>query len=255
MLNPSKLQAAWHCVLATTLLMLIAALLQAGPASAAENQPMDTHSSGAEIHSAITVPALSINFEQAADKENSALSAWAERTRLDLEANYPLIYAQLVSPRAAHPESIELVFYRREDGSIAYAAGGRIHINCDYVEDHLDDIGMPIHELVHIIQAYSGGDCPGWLTEGIADWVRYFWYEKKTLADYAGHDPGNYDSGYGQSARFLEWLRLNRNPQIVPLLNSALREQSYGPDTIKSLCGADVETLWKDYLDSLAPGA
>lgn len=196
-------------------------------------------------------PAFFVSFEQPADAENSHLSAWAERTRLDLAANYPLIHEQLVSPSAFHLASIELIFYRKDDGSIAYAEGGRIHINCAYVEQHYDDIGMPIHELVHVVQSYNGGDCPGWLTEGIADWIRYFWYEKKTLADYAGQDPGNYDSAYGQTARFLEWLRLNRNRDVVPRLNALLREQQYSEQAFIELCGASVGELWQDYLASL----
>ncbi len=246
LVNPDSTTGIAGAVLAALLLSLLPALCDASDSpeqaaefaaeSAARQEPL---------------PAFKISFEQAADEANPDLSAWAERTRTDLAANYPLIYEQLLSPSAAPPESVELIFYRNADGSIAYAEGGRIHINCAYVEQHYDDIGMPIHELVHVVQAYNGGDCPGWLTEGIADWIRYFWYEKKTLADYAGQDPGNYDSAYSQTARFLEWLRLNRNPDVVPQLNALLREKQYGESAFQTLCGAEVSQLWQEYISTL----
>lgn len=230
---------------------LVSLQILATDALADSTDLIDSHS--APVHDIAKVqPLFVVTFEQQSDQDNAELSAWAERTRLDLAANYPPIYDQMLSPSAKPAESIELVFYRKDDGSIAYAEGGRININCAYVEQHYDDIGMPIHELVHIVQSYSGGDCPGWLTEGIADWIRYFWYEKKTLADYKGQDPGNYDSAYGQTARFLEWLRENRNPDIVPVLNARLREQQYNQQCFSELCGAKVEDLWNDYLTWLA---
>ena len=40
-----------------------------------------------------------------------------------------------------------------------------------FASEHPEDTGMVIHELTHIIQNYPSPD-PGWVTEGIADYIR-----------------------------------------------------------------------------------
>lgn len=146
--------------------------------------------------------------------------------------------------------STKLVFIRQEDG-IAWTSGGEITINMKWFADRPDDVGAVYHELAHVIQSYTdnprGGDY-GWLVEGIADWARYFHYEGHDLAYYKDAAPGSYRDGYTNAARFLEWLRLGKNPQVVTLLNAWLAEGGYNAAADwQELCGAGLDELWAEY--------
>ena len=46
-----------------------------------------------------------------------------------------------------------------------------------YFKANPDDIGAMVHETVHCVQLYRGRGNPGWLVEGVADYVRFFKYE------------------------------------------------------------------------------
>ena len=79
-------------------------------------------------------------------------------------------------------------------GRPAATGGDTIFVNASYVRDHPDDLGMMIHEFTHVIQAYPGQRQDlGWLTEGIADYIRHALFEKdidqlKLLPDRRGGD-------------------------------------------------------------------
>jgi hypothetical protein len=140
-----------------------------------------------------------------------------------------------------------LVFIRQEDG-IAWASGGEITVNMKWFADKPDDLGAIYHELAHVVQAYPDNPDSGWLVEGIADWARYFHYEGHDLAYYRSSPPGSYRDAYTNAARFLEWLRLNRNADVVTELNARLAAGKY--DSARDwpqLCGADLDALWAQY--------
>lgn len=56
---------------------------------------------------------------------------------------------------------------------VAYAHDGKITIASQWLEKKPGDLDVITHEGMHLVQAYPGGAGPGWLTEGIADYVRY----------------------------------------------------------------------------------
>lgn len=191
----------------------------------------------------------------------SALSAelCTDQRVLDFAANseqlcreYFIAVQQLLFPHDPLPEKLEtrLRFIHEEDG-IAWAGGGEITANLKWFLDKPDDVGAIYHELVHIVQAYPHNADAGWLVEGIADWCRYFVYEGRTLESYAASSPGHYRDAYTNAARFLEWLRLNRNPDVVTELNARLRAGAYNAATDwTELCGAGLDSLWEDYSGS-----
>jgi hypothetical protein len=101
----------------------------------------------------------------------------------------PKISAALFGPDFPLPfEEVTIVFdpkiaTQNEEEIPAYADKNVIHVNSPYLvrvhEDLPNDYkGMMAHELTHIVQHYGDGIGPGWLVEGIADYVRHKYYEK-----------------------------------------------------------------------------
>jgi hypothetical protein len=104
---------------------------------------------------------------------------------------------------------------------------------------------MVIHELSHVVQSYPRG--VGWITEGIADYVRYFKYEPKPAPPKVGAK-ASYKDGYKTSATFLSWLEKSKDKDIISKLNLALRTSSYKEDLFKEWTGSDLDTLWKEFI-------
>lgn len=137
-------------------------------------------------------------------------------------------------------------------GVPASAGGGTINLNAQWAEKNRQEaVGAVIHELAHIVQSYPGGS-PGWLTEGIADYVRWFLYEPQTQgAQLTRHniDKARYDSSYRISANFIDWALRTQDPEktLLVKLNTVLRERRYTDDfwqtmTCKSL--AELNDAW-----------
>jgi hypothetical protein len=130
-------------------------------------------------------------------------------------------------------------------GVPASAGGGNINLNAQWAgKNRQEAVGAVIHEVAHIVQSYPGGS-PGWLTEGIADYVRWFLYEPQTKgAQLTRHniDKARYDSSYRISANFIDWVirTYDKDGTFLIKLNTALREKQYTDDfwqtmTCKSL--------------------
>jgi hypothetical protein len=64
-----------------------------------------------------------------------------------------------------------------------------------------DEFAMLIHELTHVIQQYPHSPIKrGWVTEGIADYVRFFHYQPGPAIGKSFHDGGRLSvssSGHG----------------------------------------------------------
>ncbi|RZL31842.1 MAG: secretory protein [Pedobacter sp.] len=138
---------------------------------------------------------------------------------------------------------------------VAATGGGKIVYNPDWFKKKPGDIDVVTHEVMHVVQNYGNGGGPGWLTEGIADYVRY---------KYGVDNPGakwvltpfkpeqSYKNAYRITARFLNWLELNGNKGIVVKLDSAMRNHTYKDNLWKDLTGKTVDELWTAY--SANPG-
>jgi len=133
---------------------------------------------------------------------------------------------------------------------IAATGGGRIVYNPAYFKKKPGDIDVVTHEVMHVVQNYGRGGGPGWLTEGIADYVRF---------KYGVDNPGagwtltpfkpeqSYKNAYRITARFLNWLEVNGNPGIVLKLDNAMRTHTYKETIWKDLTGKTVDELWTIY--------
>ena len=84
---------------------------------------------------------------------------------------------KLWSPRIArildiedYPHNINLTIQKSDEG-IAFADSNAITVSSHWVEKYPEDIGLIVHEAAHLVQLYPEFE-PGWVTEGIADYIR-----------------------------------------------------------------------------------
>ena len=115
---------------------------------------------------------------------------------------FPKIAALLPSDGFTAPKEVTLYFDPQMKG-VAHASGGKITISAAYVRQHPDDLGMVIHELTHVVQSYPAGG-PGWLVEGIADYIRIVHYEPKAPRPKLDPAKASYKDAYKTTAMFLE---------------------------------------------------
>lgn len=175
------------------------------------------------------------------------LKEWATRAANFALKWYPEIDRQLASENFDAPRTFVLVF--RDGDGVAATSGHTITINAKFVRKHPDDIGMVAHELVHVIQKYPRGF--GWVTEGIADYIRYYVVEPDSKNARFNPDRQDYKGGYQPAAALLNWIEKTRGPGIVAKLNQALRNGKYDKDTFKTIVGDDAETMWGKFKESL----
>lgn len=140
-------------------------------------------------------------------------------------------------------------------GGVAECGGGRITYSPSWLKRNPGDIDMVTHEAMHIVQDYPGGAGPGWITEGIADYVR------QTLGvDNAGagwslpalSKDHHYENAYRVTARFFLWLEKNKQKGIVKKLDQAMRTRTWTPEFWKEQTGKTVDELWQEYSENPA---
>lgn len=179
--------------------------------------------------------------------EAPQVSAWAEQARQIVEEWQPKVAAILHSD--VQPAEIHLVF-KRNLRAVAATSGNTINIAVPWIEQHPEDLGMVVHELVHVIQGYRRSEAP-WLVEGIADYVRYVHYEPNTKIPLVDPERQSYRDGYKTSAIFLAWVAKTHNKQLIPELNRVLQHNQYDYGTFPKLTGHTVDHLWADYVDAM----
>src|SRR5262249_11040999 len=123
------------------------------------------------------------------------MKEWAEKAARTCERHYSMICEELKSD-GFKPLTVIRMNLTGYNG-VARAGGGRIEGSAKYFKAHPDDLGAMIHESVHCVQQYRGGGgrAPGWLVEGIADYVRFFKYEPGKLPKLTP-ERAKYDGSY-----------------------------------------------------------
>lgn len=198
------------------------------------------------------------------------LSDWAKnRLAPVLLEWYPRIVAMLPSEGFTAPTRFSVVFENPGRG-VAATGGTRITCAATWFAANLEGeaIGAVVHELVHVAQQYrrargaNRADRPatGWLTEGIADYIRWFLYEPGSHGADRVRNPASarHDAGYRISANFLNWVSETHDKDIVRKLNAALREGSYTDAVWQTFTGktlAELGQAWKESLTAEAPTA
>lgn len=134
--------------------------------------------------------------------------------------------------------------------AVAEASGNRILFSAGYLKAHPTDIDVVTHETMHIVQGYGYSAGPVWLTEGIADYVRYKYGvdnvgSKWSLPNYS--EKQSYKNSYRITARFFAWLEQYVKPGLIANLDSQLRAHQYIEESWVKLTGKTIDQLWEDY--------
>jgi hypothetical protein len=133
--------------------------------------------------------------------------------------------------------------------AVAETGDGTSRFNPEWMKRHPQDLDVVTHEVMHVVQDYKD-DGPGWITEGIADYVRYVYGVNNKAAKWLLPDykPGQrYTDAYRVTARFLLWVEKNKYKKIVDDLDKAMREGNYTPGLWTRLTGKTVDELWDEY--------
>ena len=176
--------------------------------------------------------------------------AFAKRAKELVDEFYPKLYAEFDTKDGPAPLTNIHLWFRAMDG-VAHATNrNEIHISEKWVtKQSPDDYGMVVHELFHLVQAYTGGG-EGWLTEGLADYVRHRRFEPQAVWAKPDPDKAKYTDAYKTTALFLEWLEA-RKPGLVLALNATSRTRDPVREVFKRETGQDVDALWRDYAATL----
>lgn len=189
------------------------------------------------------------------------LIEWAESTLQPVVREwYPKLVALL--PGEGFEPATRLTLRFRDDmgGTPASAGGGRVNLNADWFRRELnrEALGAVVHELVHVVQDYgrarrtnrAATRTPGWLVEGMADYIRWFRYEPETKgAEITARnlDRARYDSSYRITGNFLDWVTRCYDREIVRKLNAAAREGKYSEELWKEWTGKTVQELGEEW--------
>ena len=212
------------------------------------------------------IPTLSGNGSIAIDTATAPdLTDWADHTLAPvLAAWYPKIVAMLPSPGFIAPASFTVTI-RPMDG-VAYTTGTNVVVSADWCRHEMTGqaIGSVVHEMVHVVQQYGrlgyGDRAPGWLVEGMADYIRWFKFEPQShgadiawMRRHGKHFSPHYDDSYRVSANFLNWVTEKYDSNMVTQVNAVLREGNYTDDFWKQHTGKTVQELgleWKQQIEA-----
>lgn len=174
----------------------------------------------------------------------------------NLVCTFHTVYPQLVTrfnPNAHNTVYLDI----RDIDPPAYAHGNHIVVKRQWMLDNPHDTDIMVHEGMHIVQAYSFGNVPGWLTEGIADFVRDEFGLSNIGWSLQQYRYGqHYTNGYGVTASFLQWIDAHYaggGSSRVDQLDQLLRSGQYTDTIWVQWTGLDVDHLW--YLYSVEKGA
>ena len=189
-----------------------------------------------------------------------------EKFRRPIEAMSPKVMTLLDGEGAKWTGGEITIIPTDEKGCAWTTGGGKIWLCNGFVKRCPGEVvGACLHEFGHLVQDYrplegradpydSG---PGWLCEGIVDWVRWFHMEGaegiKDANEGAKKEP-KFDDGYGTSASFLDYIARTYDRDFVAKLNKTCRDGRYGEGVWKSLTGrtlAELEEEWKTFLKGL----
>jgi len=219
--------------------------------TASQDQPLAIREitlSGVRINRVTRDPRIDFDYSLAPD-----LGSWAQQAVEIAEKSYPMIARELNSPGYLPPNHVHIWFNTDYNG-VAATGGEVIEISPTYVRAHKDDFGMVVHELTHAVQHYTHGDNPGWLVEGIADWIRFYKYEPQVPRPRINPARAKYSDAYRTTAAFLAYAEEKYDRRLVWQLNEAMREATYSPDIWRKYTGKEPGDIWTEFIADLQAG-
>ena len=194
--------------------------------------------------------------------ETPDLTEWAHKDLAPIVQKwYPQLVKMLPSDGYEAPRKVTIEFRANMRG-VAATGGTRVRCAAGWFRRELqgEAKGAVVHELVHVVQNYGMARrtnpnrtrTPGWLVEGIADYIRWFLYEPQTYgAEITSRNiaQARYDGNYRISANFLNWVTETYDKDVVRELNAAAREGRYSENLWTKFTGHTVRELgdqWKE---------
>ena len=176
---------------------------------------------------------------------------------------YPKLVKMLPSEGYEAPTKVSITFSASMNG-VAATGGTRVRCAAAWFRQNLqgEAKGAVVHELAHVVQNYgmarrsnpNATRTPGWLVEGICDYIRWFLYEPQTRgAEITSRNiaRAKYDGNYRISGNFLNWVTQTYSKDIVQRLNAAAREGKYSEELWKTATGHTVQELGDEWKASL----
>ncbi len=174
---------------------------------------------------------VDLDYSEAPDLREVAL-----KMKQTIEEWYPRTCRLLWSPALREVGTIKLFIDGKNEG-VAGAGGNHITAHASHYRRHPNDMGSMVHEMAHIIQHYS--KCAGWMTEGIADYPRRWFYENEKPEKPSGQFEGS------SHTYLLKWID-ERWPNTIYKLNHACREGTFDDGLLQRLTGKNEKQLWKE---------
>jgi hypothetical protein len=189
------------------------------------------------------------------------LTEWTEKElKPVVQEWYPKLVEMLPSEGFEAPTRVTIIFRDNMGGTPASAGGGRINCNLGWFRRNLkgEAVGSVVHEMVHIVQQYGRGRrnnpdatrTPGWVTEGIPDYIRWFLYEPQSKgAEITARNfsRARYDGNYRITANFLNWVIEKFDKELHVKLNAAARQAGYREELWKAYTGKTLQELGDEW--------
>lgn len=196
------------------------------------------------------------------------LTAWAETNVIPMVKEwYPKLVEMLPSQGYEAPKEFSIYFSDRMRG-VAATGGTRIRCAGPWFRSNLqgEALGAVFHEVVHVVQQYGSARRanpdqgrrarpPGWLTEGIPDYIRWYKFEPERHGaeiTQRNFPRAKYDGSYRITANFLNWASEKYEKNLAVKLNAAIREGKYSEDLWKDYTGHSVQELDEEWRKGLA---
>ena len=145
-----------------------------------------------------------------------------------------------------YPHNIDLTIQKSDEG-IAFADSNAITVSSHWVEKYPEDIGLIVHEAVHVVQLYPEFE-PGRVTDGIANYIHWHLYEKKPLEWFPiGDDEKGYEAAYRITGGFFLWITIYKNADFIKILNTSMKNGEYKDSIFLQNTGNDLDALWHEY--------
>jgi hypothetical protein len=203
------------------------------------------------------VPFSKVHAQEIIKKKGYTLSFESNFQALDPKLKKRLIETFFeVYPKLAkeyNPNTLKEVkfFVDTNYKGVAATSNAKVTFSSIWMVKHPEDIDVVTHEVMHIVQDYGRSVGPGWLTEGIADYVR-----SKFGVDNAGakwtlpalKPEHSYKNSYRITARFFTWIEKKVKPGTIKAVDASLRDHTYTAEIWAKLTGKDLDALWADYV-------
>lgn len=218
-----------------------------------------------EIKRSINFASNGVDYTFTVDASGAPdLADWAEKNLLKVSKEwYPKLVEMLPSEGYQAPTNVTLRFRDNMGGTPASAGGNGINLNTTWYRNNLqgEAVGAVVHEMVHVVQNWgrarrnnpNATRAPGWLQEGIPDYIRWFLYEPESRgADITARNlsRAKYDASYRVTGNFINYVTLKYDKDVTRKLNAAAREGKYTDDLWKEYTGKTLAELGDEWVET-----